>query len=105
MLIFLRGQNYSLEMLRKKKCKIYTVTYIIYVKHEEKNCKGGLNAFFIMHTNLKILRKTRKGFARLQDRENVTFINSEKYLLYLDQQANVVLIDDVRTVVNELTAV
>ena len=38
---FLRGQNFSFEILRKKKCKNITKNHLICVKHEEKNCKRG----------------------------------------------------------------
>ena len=38
---FLRGQNLSFEILRKKKCKNFTKNYLICVKYEEeKNQKG-----------------------------------------------------------------
>ena len=37
--VFLRGQNFSLRILRKKKYKNLTKKYIICVKHEENNSK------------------------------------------------------------------
>ena len=40
-IFFLRGQNFSFEILRKKKCKNITKNHLICVKHGEKNCKRG----------------------------------------------------------------
>ena len=36
---FLRGQNFSFEILHKKKCKNIPKNHLIYVKHEEKTLK------------------------------------------------------------------
>ena len=37
--IFLRGQNFRFEILRKKEFKHITKNHLICVKHEEKNVK------------------------------------------------------------------
>ena len=42
--IFVRGQNFSYEILRRKKCKNISKNHFICVKHEEKNCKRCYNA-------------------------------------------------------------
>ena len=55
---FVRGQNFSFEILRKKKCK----NHIICVNHETKTVKEVQfkKKMRFAHTNLKILYNVRK---------------------------------------------
>ena len=61
--IFLHGQNLSLEILHKKKCKNHTKNDIICGNNEEQT---------------KDFLQSQENFARLHDHETVTFRNSAK---------------------------
>ena len=59
---FLRGQNFSFEILHEKKCKNSIKNHLLCVKHEEEKMQKRLKCinFQLAHANLNILRKVRK---------------------------------------------
>ena len=61
----MRGQNFSFEMLRKKKCKYIIKNHQIRVKHEEKTVKDvKMNHFVVCACKFQDFAQSQKNFAR-----------------------------------------
>ena len=76
--IFLRGQNFSFEILRKKKWKNITKNCLICVKHEEEKTakEVKMHKFLVRACKSQDFAQSQKNFARSHDRVTVTFRNS-----------------------------
>ena len=72
----MRGQNFSFEIVRKKKCKNITKNHLICVKHEEKTAKEvKMHKLLACACKSQDFAKSQKNFARSHNRDTVTFRN------------------------------
>ena len=79
---FLRGQNFSFEILRKKKCKNITKNHLICVKHGEKTAKEvKKHKFLACACKSQDFAQGQTNFARSHDRTTARFRNSVVQLL------------------------
>ena len=73
----MRVQNFSFEILRKKKYKNITKNHLMCKKHEEKTVKEvKMHIFLVCGCKSQDFAQSQQHFARSHDRETVTFRNS-----------------------------
>ena len=76
--VFLRGPNFSFEILRKIKCKNFTSNPLICVKQEEEKTvkEVKMHIFLVCACKYQDFAQNQKKFAQSHGRETVTFRNS-----------------------------
>ena len=81
---FLRCPNFSFEILRKKKWKNITKNHLsVCEKFRKKTVKEVSINNFLVCVCKKDLAQSQKNFARLHDRETLTFRNSASSSLFI----------------------